>query len=144
MWSSARAPRASTTRSAAAARRPTSRSATAVTGASSSRTPELLLAVVLVEVGGDRVYVFLRNRRAEGIDHLVHGRSPAGLVEEARIHLDVVQAVAGEALHRLVAARRVFQHHFLFLRQRGRAHQQKNEKGAHQITSTYRRWITLW
>src|SRR5258706_2692760 len=137
MWSSARAPRASTTRSAAAARRPTSRSATAVTGASSSRTPELLLAVVLVEVGGDRVYVFLRDRRAEGIDHLVHRRSPAGLVEETRIHLDVVQAVTGEALHCFVAAGCILQHDFFLLRHCRTGTQQENhQEGTHHSTST--------
>src|SRR5207248_11228406 len=111
----ATAHRASTTRCVVAAPRRTSPSATAATGASGSATLRSFrrrLAVVLGEISRDRVDVFLRDRRAEGVDHLVHRRRPGGLVEEARVHLNVIEAVAGEALHRLVAAGGVFQYHF--------------------------------
>src|SRR5438034_9230958 len=47
------------------------------------------LAVVLREVIGQRLDVLLRDRGAEGIDHFVDRCCPAGLVQKARVHLDV-------------------------------------------------------
>src|SRR5258708_11654640 len=132
MSNSAMVLHASTTRYAVAAPLRTSRSATAAIGASSSRIPELLLAVVLVEIGGDRLDVFLRDRRAEGVDHLVDRRRPAGLVEETRVHLAVVEAVAREALHSLVAPGRVLQPHlFLLGARRACGQRQCESKAAH-------------
>src|SRR4051812_18714907 len=98
-------------------------------------------AVVLREIGGDGLDVLLRDRRAEGVDHLVDRRGPPGLVEEARIHLDVIEAVACDALHRLVLARRVLQLDLGLLGCRGAADRERHdEKGDSHTTSTYSRW----
>src|SRR4026209_248929 len=56
-----------------------------------------LLAVALVEVGGDGCGVFVAQRRAIDLDHLVGGLLPGGSVLERRIHHDVVEAVAHRA-----------------------------------------------
>src|SRR5207253_9846313 len=136
----ATAHRASTTRCVVAAPRRTSPSATAATGAWGSATLRSFrrrLAVVLGEISRDGVDVFLRDRRAECVDHLVHRRRPAGLVEEARVHLDVIEAVAGEALRRLVAARRILQHDLFLLRRRRPGGEREHQcERAHQTIST--------
>ena len=61
-------------------------------------TSRLLLAVVLGQIVHDGGNVLGLHRRAERLDHLGDRGVPALAVEEGRIELDVVQAVAGGAV----------------------------------------------
>src|SRR5260370_31760676 len=53
------------------------------------------LPVIGLQVIADDLGVGGTDRRPEGSDHLGHLRIPSGGVEKRRIHLDVIEAVAG-------------------------------------------------
>src|SRR3984893_19518810 len=55
-------------------------------------------AVVRLEIIADGARVRLADRRAESVDHLGDLRVPHRRGEERRVHLDVVEAMAGAAV----------------------------------------------
>src|SRR6185369_5402515 len=109
---------------------------------------ERLRAILRCEIIDDVLHIPLGHRCAHRLDHLVHGRFPTLAIENRRIHLDIVEAVAHRAicLDQTLAGG-VCQMKLAFSREARRRQKRKNQKCSHAIylyvASISTRWTTL-
>src|SRR5690242_4868813 len=95
----------------------------------------LIRPVIRLEVILDRGRVGVADRGAVGLDHLCHLGVPGGGAHERRVHLDVVEAVAGAAVARdLVETGRLLELDRRFVGERGQTEDggdDRNDQCAH-------------